>query len=120
MNMKKKIFPLLITVIAGTLLLAGCGNSSDRANSEFLNITDSGMIGTMVPMDYDWGDINIAGGTVMREFAMKNSGDSDLYLKGAATSCMCTTVVILFPDRTISPKFEMQQYNGLGVCDSSE
>ncbi|MDP4007622.1 MAG: DUF1573 domain-containing protein [Candidatus Peregrinibacteria bacterium] len=105
--MKKKILLLLVTVAATMLVLAGCADISDRTNPEFGGITNSGMIQMMDTMDYDWGDVNIAGGYATHDFMMKNDSDVDLYLKGAATSCMCTTAEIELPDGTTSPKFGM-------------
>lgn len=104
--MKKKICTLL-AAIAATFLFIGCSNNSERTSDEFLDITNSGMITSLGVMEYDWGKINIEDGNVMKEFVMRNDGNADLYLKGAATSCMCTTAEYLLPDGTTSPKFGM-------------
>lgn len=104
--MKKKICTLL-AAIAATFLFVACSNDSERTSDEFLDITNSGMITPLGVMEYDWGKINIEDGNVMKEFVMRNDGNTDLYLKGAATSCMCTTAEYLLPDGTTSPKFGM-------------
>ncbi|MDP2691271.1 MAG: DUF1573 domain-containing protein [bacterium] len=57
--------------------------------------------------EFDWGDINIAGGTVEHTFTLKNEGASEILLKGASTSCMCTTASIKLPNGTESPSFGM-------------
>lgn len=105
--MKRKFFAHIIIVSAAILLLTGCTENNERTNDSFLDITDSGMIESMGTMEHDWGNINIAGGNVSRDFVMRNNGEDDLYLKGAATSCMCTTAEIFMNGESISPKFAM-------------
>ena len=60
-------------------------------------------------MSYDWEEIDIEGGTVNHKFAFKNDGDEDLVLKGAVTSCMCTTATLELPNGEFSPAFGMHQ-----------
>lgn len=98
--MKRSLgFSVLIIGIA--LFLAGCSNSASE-------VTDSGRMTPVNGMEHDWGDINIRGGDVSHTFSFKNDSSSeDLYLKGAKTSCMCTTARYSFSDGSVSPKFGM-------------
>jgi rhodanese-related sulfurtransferase len=92
------------------LAVSACSSGNDI---DLLSIKDSGEIISIDSMEvnkapsYDWGDINIMGGNISHEFAFKNDSDEDLVLKGATTSCMCTTASIELPDGTQSPKFGM-------------
>lgn len=91
-NTMKKF--LLLLIAASALLLIGC---SQINNSVQITSDDS--------LSYDWGDINIMGGLVTHDFDFKNSGDGDVVINGAATSCMCTTAQLEFADENYSPKF---------------
>lgn len=94
---------LILTVITLSFLLVGCGNSDDSA----VEVTQSGEITTQESLEFDWENINIKGGLVRHDFEMENSGDQDLVLKGASTSCMCTEAELLLPNGSSSPVFGM-------------
>lgn len=103
--MNKKI--LIITgLLASIAVFAGCGNiqSSDL---NLLDKNNSGKIAPLQDLTYDWKDIDIAGGNVDHKFYFENSGDTDLILKGASTSCMCTTATFKLPNGEESPDFGM-------------
>lgn len=105
-----KKFILLVTILSIPLVLVGC-----QDNSALQKIENSGKIEVVdmkQELSHDWGDINIKGGIVDHTFTLKNSGTNDLIIKGANTSCMCTTVLIEFFDGTKSSKFGMATPSG--------
>lgn len=98
---------LLITgLLASIAVFAGCSNIQN-GDLSLSDKTNSGKISPSQELSYDWQDIDIAGGDVNRKFSFKNSGDTDLILKGASTSCMCTTATFTLPSGEVSPKFGM-------------
>jgi len=103
--MKKKLL-LTIALLASTAIFVGC-NSAQSEDLGLAQITDSGTIAPLQDLSYDWKDIDIAAGDVSREFSFENSGEEDLILKGAATSCMCTTATFTLPNGEKSPDFGM-------------
>ena len=54
---------------------------------------------------HDWGEIPIKGGTVEKEFVIKNGGRESLKLYNVKTSCACTTAQFIGNER--SPLFGM-------------
>lgn len=102
--MNKKLL-LITAVLASLAIFAGC--STQNGDPSLANISDSGKINPLQELSYDWKDIDIAGGDVNREFSFENSGETDLILKGATTSCMCTTATFTLPDGEKSPAFGM-------------
>lgn len=98
-----KYFKVLLVAIVAIAFLSGCSDKSDSAAA----LTDSGKLAVESDTVHDWGDINIAGGTVSHTFAMKNESEKPLYLKGATTSCMCTQARYRFTDKAVSPQFGM-------------
>jgi hypothetical protein len=97
----KKALKIFLPILIITLFLAGCSDEN------FQSKTASGNLSIVGSTTHDWGNINIKGGDAEHTFAMKNSGDSLLYLKGAETSCMCTTARYRLPGGSMSPKFGM-------------
>lgn len=100
--MKKTIFIAAIAI--SMLALAGCNSAQ---NSDLLTVQDSGKIMPKQDLSYDWKDIDISGGDVERTFTFTNEGDTELVLKGASTSCMCTVATIGLPNGKQSPEFGM-------------
>ena len=94
-------FKYLIILVA-FVTLSACAASED-----FTKMEDSGNLITSSGLAHDWGDINIQGGDVSHRFAFMNDSDESLYLKGAETSCMCTTATYHLPDGETSPVFGM-------------
>lgn len=101
MKTSRKI--ILASLLASVIFLVGCLGVDDG----LMAVNDSGLIMPMQDMDYDWGDINIKGGDVDHMFTFKNDGEEDLILKGATTSCMCTTATFELPNGEFSPDFGM-------------
>jgi hypothetical protein len=102
MNANKGRLLLAITTLVAFFLVACSGNTG--ADSLF-RVTNSGKVGSEDSLDYDLGDINIKGGMVRRTATFINNGKEDLILKGAFTSCMCTTADIELMDGRISGEF---------------
>ncbi len=91
-----------IIVLFAFVTLSACAVSED-----FTSMENSGNLITSDSLIHDWGDINIQGGDVSHIFTFTNDGDESLYLKGAATSCMCTTAVYHLPNGKSSTVFGM-------------
>jgi hypothetical protein len=100
--MKKLILLAMAMVMA--LFVAGCASTEDLSNVE-----DTGAITPLDELDHDWGDISIEGGMVSHGFHFVNEGNERLILKGAVTSCMCTTAYFELEDGTMSPEYGMHQ-----------
>lgn len=106
--MMKKItqFKVIGGLMVAILFLSACtSTSNDQANNS--NISNSGNLLVISELNHDWGDIDIEGGNVSHRFTFKNDSSESLYLKGAQTSCMCTTAVYELSDDSISPKYGM-------------
>ncbi len=84
------------------VVLSACAGSDD-----FSSMENSGNLTTSDALVHDWGDINIQGGEVSRVFQFTNDSEESLYLKGAQTSCMCTTATYYLPNGEPSPVFGM-------------
>jgi len=103
-----KVKNKLLFLGAVAVLLVGC-SPNPAVDSSKLSLTDSGKIAPTDDTSFDWGDINIEGGTVSRLYSFKNEGDTDLIIKSAQTSCMCTIAEVQLADGTKSPAFGMHQ-----------
>ncbi|MBI4975822.1 DUF1573 domain-containing protein [Candidatus Peregrinibacteria bacterium] len=103
-------FKLIGISVVASLFLAACSTNS-VVDSSKLSVSNSGMIAPVQDLTFDWGDINIQGGKVDRTFKLKNTGEEDLIIKSATTSCMCTNAEITLKDGTKSPNFTM----GMGM-----
>ncbi|OGC81878.1 MAG: hypothetical protein A2788_01925 [Candidatus Abawacabacteria bacterium RIFCSPHIGHO2_01_FULL_46_8] len=57
---------------------------------------------------YDWGEIDINGGKVSRNFILVNKGTGNLQVNNFKTSCMCTEATVTIADNT-SPSFGMHE-----------
>lgn len=104
--MKKNFFLLLLAVTSLIVVACASGNNGDLS---LRNVSDSGKIMPTQDLSYDWKEIDIEGGTVDRQFAFKNDSNDDLILKGAVTSCMCTTATFELPNGEYSPAFGMHE-----------
>lgn len=60
---------------------------------------------------HDWGEIDINGGKVARNFTITNTGDSELIINNLKTSCMCTEAQITI-NGSPSPMFGMHTRSG--------
>lgn len=107
----KNFFKISFLAAITLVFLSACAGDNG-SSSDGNNITNSGSITPMSDASHDWEDINIKGGDVSHTFAFRNDGSDDLYLKGAQTSCMCTTARYRLSDGSVSPKFGMHSSLG--------
>lgn len=99
---------LFIGLFFSLFLFGACSNEKPSDDS-LVGKKNSGKIEVAQGLQYNWGDINMYGGNVEHTFEMKNAGKDDLVLKGAITSCGCTTVKFEFTDGSFSSKFGMRK-----------
>ena len=98
-NVRLGVTLLFLTALMAVFLSA-CGKNADSSE-----INNSGKIVAESDLEYDLGQINIKGGVVRHTFELRNRGEKDLVLKGAFTSCACTTASIELSDGRILGKF---------------
>ena len=93
---------------AALLVFSAC-TKSELENNENSNVSlvTGGELFSIDSNSYDWGDIDIEAGDVKKGFHFRNDGDENLIVRGADTSCMCTSAYIELPDGSISPTFGM-------------
>lgn len=60
---------------------------------------------------HDWGEIDINGGNASKDFQIKNTGTSDLFVTNFETSCMCTETQVMINGEK-SPVFGMHSQSG--------
>lgn len=103
MEKKVVIGVVILTVlllVGGTVLLSSSGNSpaqislSQNAKAE------------IAAKSFDWGNINMNGGNVNKEFIIKNTGTDVLKLSNIKTSCHCTKAQVTINNQA-SPFFGM-------------
>lgn len=94
------------------IALASCTPTNDGVESNFSDMENSGRLVANSELLHDWGNINIQGGDVTHQFQFTNESGESLRLKGAQTSCMCTTAIYHLPDETQSPAFGMHNNDG--------
>lgn len=94
-------------VIVAAFVVGGAFSGTDRAS----DAVDAGRVASAEALDFDWGNINIQGGKARHTFTLQNGGSEDLILKGAFTSCGCTTATIALADGHVSPAFGMNVPN---------
>ena len=86
-----------------SFVFVACSSVSD----EVIVSEESGVIELIGSDSHDWGDINIVGGDVSYVFSFQNSGEGDLIINTASTSCMCTSAEITLANGDQSPVFGM-------------
>jgi len=90
---------LLLVLVGFTLF--GCAASDVSTPLDTTEI--SGTLEAVDGLTYEFGDIDINGGIVSREFAFANQSDEPLYIYEATTSCGCTTGEIVTEAETFGP-----------------
>ncbi|MBI2405440.1 DUF1573 domain-containing protein [Candidatus Microgenomates bacterium] len=75
-------------LIVGLVLWQGRGGLSKT------QVLSDGSGIELSPQPSDWGEIQINGGIVTREFEIKNTSERSIKLKKIVTSCMCTTAAV--------------------------
>lgn len=98
----KKIF-----VLSLILLLFGCSTITQAPSN-------SGKISSATDLFYDFGNMDINGGTQSHTFGFANEGPTPLYITDLKTSCMCTKAEIkndsLQTIETSQAKFEPGEF----------
>lgn len=91
--MNKNILLIIVTIIligGGLVIFSGNINRAQEKNE----IAQSSSILSSDKRVYDFGEIDILGGTVETEFALTNEGSEDVVITSGTTSCGCTTAEI--------------------------
>lgn len=81
---------ILGVVIAGALVLGGILYMVQLGDAQDQNTAESSSVLEAERSHVDIGDIDIFGGTVDIVYAIKNTGDQDVTVVEAETSCGCT------------------------------
>jgi len=76
---------IVAIILAVALISYGLLHNKD---SQTIDKVDSAII--VAEDSYDFGDIDIFGGKVETKYALKNTGEEDVEIISAVTSCMCT------------------------------
>tara|TARA_B100000745_G_scaffold300564_1_gene255332 strand:- start:16179 stop:16658 length:480 start_codon:yes stop_codon:yes gene_type:complete len=85
--MTKYIIGLGLVIALGVLFAAGGSQSGKRA-TEVIPVVSAPLV--VVEEPFDFGDIDIFGGTVTTTFTLQNNGTEDVSIVAAVTSCACT------------------------------
>lgn len=110
-NPKKGPDSFLIGIIVVTaLILGGVVFFGARMGATTQVTADEQVSMAVAENRYDWGTIDINGGTVSKSFAVENKGSTPLKLYDVKTSCMCTTAQLKTAGQT-SKKFGMHEKN---------
>lgn len=80
------------TIIVGLALLA-------KRNSDSQNKLDQVAGISARPEFYDMGEVSMDGGTVTRDYEIKNTTGQKITLKKIVTSCMCTSAKVKIGDK---------------------
>lgn len=89
---------LLLLLVGFTLFGCASDVSTSVDTAEI-----SGSLQALDGLTYEFGNIDINGGLVAREFAFANQSDEPLYIYEATTSCGCTTGEIVTEAETFGP-----------------
>ncbi|MCA9375936.1 MAG: DUF1573 domain-containing protein [Candidatus Doudnabacteria bacterium] len=92
------LFVVAIVLVSVTLV--------SRFAGEEVEGWPSGTVASAQAVSHDFGVINIEGGNVEHVFELQNTSSEPLEVRGAQTSCMCTTTTIETAE-AISPVFGM-------------
>lgn len=89
---------LLLLFVLTTLLITGCTTQNNPQNTNF-----GGIIEATDGIVYDFGDIDINGGTVSQSFDFTNNDTKPLAIYEATTSCGCTTGTVTVQGQDFGP-----------------
>jgi len=92
--MKKTLLLLALT----TLFIAGCTIPDEKTDNDF-----GGQIQAQDGIIYDFGEIDINGGVVSKDFNFVNTDTKPLAIYEATTSCGCTTGEIVVGNQLFGP-----------------
>lgn len=93
---------LTVLILGGGVYILSSTNSSTKVSSSQ---------NAKIEVDaktFDWGNIPYGGGTVSKNFILKNTGSDILKLTNIKTSCMCTNAYLEI-DGKLSPAFGMHE-----------
>lgn len=98
---------IILTVLAGTLLLVAAGVFLAGKTSTPSGVSRNSRASAVVDSaTKDWGEIGINNGKVEAGFPIKNTGSDTLKLYNITTSCMCTLAHLTI-NGADSPSFRM-------------
>lgn len=91
---------LLLFFVIGGLFFWGYTKNTGSTAASVQNsvVTESKSALTAAETFYDFGTISMKNGNVSKDFTVTNPTESDITVKTALTSCMCTTAFIVAPD----------------------
>lgn len=92
------MFKKIIILVVLAVLFAAC-------NNENLS-TKQGMIDFVDKLYFDFGEINIEGGLVEKDFRLFNDSSDPLNFVSAFTTCGCTEAEVVYKGK-VSPRFGM-------------
>jgi hypothetical protein len=96
-------------IIGGTLLIiAGGAIAAARLKASPEIILSAEAQAAVEETSFDWGQVPINGGDVVKTFAITNEGKQPLKLYNIQTSCICTTAQLILGQKK-SARFGMHQ-----------
>ncbi|MDP3970613.1 MAG: DUF1573 domain-containing protein [bacterium] len=101
----KKRTGIIAVVVAIVIFVLISMNSVANPGADI--IWPSGTVSSENSLQHDWGDINIKGGDVEKEFVFTNDSMESLVIKTAETSCACTSAFISVPGQNSARQFSM-------------
>ncbi|OGM12980.1 hypothetical protein A3A76_01425 [Candidatus Woesebacteria bacterium RIFCSPLOWO2_01_FULL_39_23] len=90
---------LVAAIIFSVLLIIGFVALSGKSSSEEIKPMGDVSGISVEPSNYNLGDVPIKGGTVTKEYKIKNTTNNTIKLKKLATSCMCTKAKVKIGDK---------------------
>src|SRR3989344_7196133 len=101
---------IIITALSVAVLVLGFV-AVVKAQPPQLEKSASASVEVVGSKEYDWGDVDINGGSVERVFQIRNNGESNLEVSNLKTSCMCTQAKFVINGNS-SPAFDMHGSSG--------
>ena len=102
------IIALVLLVLVGLFVWGYSGKGGTEASVQgapgSASISKSAL--TAPETFYDFGNISMKNGNVMKEFIVMNPTDEDIIVSTVLTSCMCTTAFVVKPDGSIKGPFK--------------
>lgn len=108
--MQNKKLIIIISLVSLVIFILGVAAISS-SSPQTLNKNANSHIEFMSEKQHNWGEIDIEGGVVEKEFEIKNTGEGNLEVNNFKTSCMCTEVEVIINGER-SPAFGMHSQSG--------
>jgi len=97
--MKDKGFVIGVFVSAAVLLVGGVYGALALSGSTGVEVVETADAKVEIAEKmYEFGEVELEGGKVVKVFEVKNKGEGELTLANFATSCMCTTARVKTPE----------------------